>query len=311
MRRLLQAARPDGLALVLLALAGAGVLVAGLQHARLFHRGYAEVEVVGALFLMNAIGSMAVVLALVFDRVWLFCLGAVSICLPSLVSIAISHSSVGFLGFREGGYDLDARVIVAAETAAVVFALIGAAVAIRGRSRGGAATAVVRAPLAAVVVVAMGCAIVGIGMGSAPAEGEPVPGGAAVAASRERIAAAGASTRRGRELFADQGCDRCHSIAAIGAGGKLGPRLDALDEHLDDNARSIEDPRDEIVDGYPGKLMPTDFDERLGTADLRALATLVTAASGGEREGGKGAGGGRARGSGRGRGRGRGGNGED
>jgi hypothetical protein len=30
-------------------------------------------------------------------------LGALSICMPSLVSIAISHSSVGFLGFREGG----------------------------------------------------------------------------------------------------------------------------------------------------------------------------------------------------------------
>ena len=131
MRRLLQPTRPDALALALLVLAAIGVLVAGVQHARLFHRGYAEVEVVGLLFFMNAIGSTVVVLTLVAERVWLFVLGAVSVCVPSLVSIAISHSSVGFLGFREGGYDPDALVIVAAEVWAVVFALLGAAVAVR------------------------------------------------------------------------------------------------------------------------------------------------------------------------------------
>jgi hypothetical protein len=47
MRRLLAPQRPDPVALGLLALATAGVLVAGLQHARLFHRGYAEVEIGG------------------------------------------------------------------------------------------------------------------------------------------------------------------------------------------------------------------------------------------------------------------------
>jgi hypothetical protein len=130
-RRLLQPTRPDALALAMLGLAAVGVLVAGVQHARLFHRGYAEVDVVGLLFFMNAIGSMVVVLSLIAERVWLFVLGAVSICVPSLVSIAISHSSIGFLGFREGGYDADALVIVAAEVWAVVFALLGAAVAVR------------------------------------------------------------------------------------------------------------------------------------------------------------------------------------
>ncbi len=126
LRRLLEPARLDPVALALLALAALFVLVAGLQHARLYHRGYAEVEIVGLLFLLNAVGSAGVVLALIFDRAWLFVLGALSICVPSLVSIALSHS-VGFLGFREGGYDPDALVIVAAEVAAVVLALAGAA----------------------------------------------------------------------------------------------------------------------------------------------------------------------------------------
>jgi len=136
MRRLLEPARLDPLILAVLALAAAGVLVAGLQHARLYHRGYAEVQVVGALFFLNAIGSAAVVLTLILRRAWLFVLGALSICVPSLVSIAISHSSLGFLGFREGGYDADALIIVIAEVAAVLLALAGgAAAAAQARSR--------------------------------------------------------------------------------------------------------------------------------------------------------------------------------
>jgi hypothetical protein len=54
----------------------------------------------------------------------------------SLVLIAISHSAIGFPGFREGGYDADALVIVAAEVWAVVFALLGAAVCVRSASPG-------------------------------------------------------------------------------------------------------------------------------------------------------------------------------
>lgn len=138
LRDLLSPRRPDPIALALLGLAALCVLVAGFQHARLFHRGYAEVEVVGPLFLMNGIGSAVVVLALIFDRAWLFVLGALSICVPSLVSIAISHSSAGFLGFREGGYDADALVIVVAEIAAVILASLGAA-AMLARTRSSAA----------------------------------------------------------------------------------------------------------------------------------------------------------------------------
>ena len=136
MRRLLQPSRPGALALVLLALAAAGVLVTGFQHARLFHRGYAEVAVVGPLFLMNAIGSTVVVLTLIAERVSAFVLGALAICVPSLVSIAISHSSLGFFGFREGAYDADALVIVVAEVAGAVFAVLGAVVAARSRPAG-------------------------------------------------------------------------------------------------------------------------------------------------------------------------------
>jgi cytochrome c5 len=162
-----------------------------------------------------------------------------------------------------------------------------------------------RAALALVVAAAMACAIIGIGMGDAPAAREPAPSEAQVAAARQRIAAAGASMRRGRELFASEGCDRCHAIAAIGADGLLGPRLDTLEEDGDDNLQSIAEPRGEITDGYPENLMPADFAKRLDRAGLRALADFVTTVSGGEARGGGDGGKGRARGRGRGRGRGR------
>jgi mono/diheme cytochrome c family protein len=164
--------------------------------------------------------------------------------------------------------------------------------------------------LAGLVVVVMGCAILGIGMGEAPAEREQTPSDQQVTAAKQRLANSSAEVKRGRVLFEDEGCDRCHSIAAIGADGKLGPRLDTLDEDLDDNRESIAEPRDDTTDGYPEKLMPTTFDDRLSDADLQALATFVTTVSGGdegEQEGGnddgdEDGGGGKGRGRNRGRG---------
>ena len=130
LRALLKPCDPGAAALSLLALAALAVAVAGFTHARLFHRGYGSVEIVGPLFILNAIGSTVVVLMLVFGRVWLFVLGALSIVVPSLVSIYLSHTS-GFFGFREGGYDGEMILIVAAEMVATALAVVGAALSFR------------------------------------------------------------------------------------------------------------------------------------------------------------------------------------
>ena len=135
LRPLLEPRAPGPLALSLLTLAALAVGIAGFEHARLFHRGYDAVEIVGPLFILNAIGSTVVVLMLVFGRVWLFVLGTLSIVVPSLVSIYISHTS-GFFGFREGGYDAATTLIVAAEIAATALTVLGAAAVLAcGRSR--------------------------------------------------------------------------------------------------------------------------------------------------------------------------------
>ena len=155
--------------------------------------------------------------------------------------------------------------------------------------------------LAALTVLVMGGAIAGIGIGQATAERQPAPGVAQVAAARQRIAAGGPATVRGRARFAAEGCGACHSIAAAGANGKLGPRLDTLADGADDIVESITDPRDDIADGFPPKLMPTDYAQRMSHADVQALAAFIAAASGsgdarGERDDDAGRGRGRGRG---------------
>ena len=148
---------------------------------------------------------------------------------------------------------------------------------------------------AVVVIIVMGTAIAGIGMGDAPAESAPAPSPAQIAAAQQRIAAGSAMVRAGRHTFEDAGCDRCHSIAAIGAHGKLGPRLDTLREDTDDIAEALSDPRKDIVDGYPAELMPTDYVERLAPDAIAALARFIAVASGAE-DSGEGRGRGRRRG---------------
>jgi mono/diheme cytochrome c family protein len=167
-----------------------------------------------------------------------------------------------------------------------------------------------RLALAALVVLVMAFAITGIGMGEAPAERQAAPAPDAVAAAKRRIDVGGAATARGRALFEAEGCDRCHAIAATGADGKLGPRLDTIDDDAEDIAEAIVEPREDLVDGFPERLMPDDYGERLTDSQVAELAAFVATAAGTEAEGegeeagesGRGRGRGRGDSSGRGRG---------
>lgn len=133
LKSLTEPSHPPRAALALLAAAAVAVAVGGLEHARLFHRGYAEVEVVGPLFLLNAIGSAITILLLIARRTALFVAGSLAISAGSLVSILFSHNS-SFFGFSEGGYDGTATVIVVAEAAAIL--LTGLALVAGGTGTG-------------------------------------------------------------------------------------------------------------------------------------------------------------------------------
>lgn len=121
---------------LLLTLSALGFVLAGYLHARLFHEGFAHVAWVGPLFLLNAVGTLVVVLALIAGLNGLYVLGGLGISVGSIVSILISHTG-SFLGFSEGAWTGDAVVIVAGEIAATVLILaaVGAG-ALRGEPRG-------------------------------------------------------------------------------------------------------------------------------------------------------------------------------
>jgi mono/diheme cytochrome c family protein len=143
----------------------------------------------------------------------------------------------------------------------------------------------VRLLIGLAVVVVMGLAVLGIGMGdsplgSAPPQFRDLPA-QAVAAQRERLAGADETVQEGREEFLEEGCGDCHTVATVdGADGELGPRLDVLDDDLDEIVADIMAPATGGPPGYSLKLMPRDYGERMDPEDIRAIATFLKAASG-------------------------------
>jgi len=95
----------------------------------------------------------------------------------------------------------------------------------------------------------------------------------------------------GAQVFANNGCGGCHTLAAAGSGGVTGPNLD---EFLapDDDAAAIEemvvDPNAEVVKGYPPNVMPQNYGQMLSAKELEDLVQYLiesTPAGGGSAKG--------------------------
>lgn len=95
----------------------------------------------------------------------------------------------------------------------------------------------------------------------------------------------------GAQVFANNGCGGCHTLAAANAGGVTGPNLD---EFLapDDDASAIEamivDPNAELAKGYPANVMPANFGQTLSAKELEDLVQYLieTTPAGGSEKGG-------------------------
>ena len=92
----------------------------------------------------------------------------------------------------------------------------------------------------------------------------------------------------GAQVFANNGCGGCHTLAAAKSGGVTGPNLD---EFLapDDNAASIQemivDPNAEIAKGFPANVMPQNYGEALTPKEIEDLVQYLiesTPAGGGK-----------------------------
>jgi mono/diheme cytochrome c family protein len=82
------------------------------------------------------------------------------------------------------------------------------------------------------------------------------------------------TAERGRAVFAAMGCGTCHTLAAAGSTGELGPNLDErLAAHTPASLRAA-------VVSPPVSMMPDDFGARLDERQLDALTQfLVNAAT--------------------------------
>jgi len=94
----------------------------------------------------------------------------------------------------------------------------------------------------------------------------------------------------GAQVFANNGCGGCHTLAAAGSGGVTGPNLD---EKLPGQSaamveESIVDPNAQIVSGYPADVMPQNFGETLTKKELEDLVQYLLNETGGGSSKGKG-----------------------
>jgi cytochrome c oxidase subunit 2 len=106
--------------------------------------------------------------------------------------------------------------------------------------------------------------------------------GGAAAGAEPGTEEAGAA---GKQVFADAGCDACHTLADAGATAKVGPNLDELladarkygkgksaEEYVKE---SIVDPAAFEVPGFPAGTMPKNYEEQLTEQEIGALVDYL------------------------------------
>jgi cytochrome c oxidase subunit II len=80
----------------------------------------------------------------------------------------------------------------------------------------------------------------------------------------------------GEQIFTAQGCGSCHTLAAAGASGTVGPDLGKLENTEAAFVReSIVDPSADVEQGFPDGVMPADFGDKLSPEELDALVKYL------------------------------------
>jgi len=91
----------------------------------------------------------------------------------------------------------------------------------------------------------------------------------------------------GAQVFANNGCDACHTLAAAGAGGVTGPNLDEVlpSQSAAMIHESIVDPGKTIAKGYPPNVMPANYEQILTPKELNELVQYLIESAGGGKGG--------------------------
>ncbi len=82
----------------------------------------------------------------------------------------------------------------------------------------------------------------------------------------------------GAQVFANNGCGTCHTLAIANSGGTTGPNLDeALPGQSEaEIEESIVDPEAKIEQGYPRGVMPQNFKETIPPEELEKLVEYLS-----------------------------------
>lgn len=88
----------------------------------------------------------------------------------------------------------------------------------------------------------------------------------------------------GAQVFADNGCGGCHTLAAAKSGGVTGP---SLDEVLSGQSaamvdESIVDPNKVIAKGYPPNVMPANYGQMLSAKEIEDLVQYLLESTSGK-----------------------------
>jgi mono/diheme cytochrome c family protein len=83
---------------------------------------------------------------------------------------------------------------------------------------------------------------------------------------------------KGAQVFANNGCGGCHTLAAANAGGTVGPDLDEVlpGQTEPEIEESIVDPEAKIAEGYPAGVMPQEFGTKIPEEELKELVKFLS-----------------------------------
>jgi mono/diheme cytochrome c family protein len=88
----------------------------------------------------------------------------------------------------------------------------------------------------------------------------------------------------GAQVFANNGCGGCHTLAAANSGGTTGPNLDEVlpGQSEAEIEESIIDPNAKIAQGYPANVMPATFKESIQPEEIKELVEYLAENAGKE-----------------------------
>jgi mono/diheme cytochrome c family protein len=90
----------------------------------------------------------------------------------------------------------------------------------------------------------------------------------------------------GAQVFANNGCGGCHTLAIANSGGTTGPDLDEVlpGQSEAEIEESIVEPEAKIAEGYPAGVMPHTFGETIKPEELKELVKFLSENAGKSKE---------------------------